>query len=101
MRTFVVVALLGASLGISSGSTAQASGNPNGTGQPSASCQLTTSPLGGPNFPGNTGNSPGSAFNGSAGSVYANPGSQGGISSGNTHVVSQYDVACVHNQSHQ
>jgi hypothetical protein len=27
---------------------------------------------------------------------YANPGSQGGISSGNVHVVSQYDVACYH-----
>jgi hypothetical protein len=33
--------------------------------------------------------------------VYANPGSQGGISSGNAHVVSQYDVACEHfSQSH-
>jgi len=29
-----------------------------------------------------------------AGTVYANPTSQGGTSSGNTHVVSQYDVAC-------
>lgn len=97
MRAFVVVALLGASLGISSGSTAQASGNPSGTGQPSVSCGDTV----GPNFPGNTANSPGSAFNGSAGLVYANPGSQGGLSSGNMNVVSQYDVACFHNQSHQ
>jgi len=33
--------------------------------------------------------------------VYANPGSQGGLSSGNVHVVSQYDVACMHfSQSH-
>lgn len=101
MKTLIAVALLGSSLGLSSGSVALASGNPNGTGQPSQSCQSTTSPSGGPNFPGNTGSSPGSAFNGSAGSVYANPGSQGGMSSGNSHVVSQYDVACVHNQSHQ
>ena len=38
----------------------------------------------------------GSAFNenGVAGTVYANPTSQGGTSSGNSHVVSQYDVAC-------
>jgi hypothetical protein len=100
MRIFIVVALLGTSLGLASGSAAQASGNPNTTGQPSASCQLTGTPSSGPNFPGNTGSSPGSAFNGSAGSVYANPGSQGGMSSGNPKVVAQYDVACVHNQSH-
>jgi hypothetical protein len=96
MRTLIVVALLTSSLGIASGSSAQASGNPSGTGQPSVSCQDTS----GPNFPGNTGSSPGSAFNGSAGAVYANPDSQGGISSGNTHVVSQYDVACIQNKSH-
>jgi hypothetical protein len=46
--------------------------------------------------PGRSISAPGSAFNpfGTAGAVYANPGSQGGISSGNSHVVSQYDVAC-------
>jgi hypothetical protein len=46
--------------------------------------------------PGNAASARGSAFNdsGVAGAVYANPTSQGGISSGNTHVVSQYDVAC-------
>jgi hypothetical protein len=66
------------------------------TGQPSQSCQNTTPPA----FPGNTGNSPGSAFNGSAGNVYANPTSQGGISSGNPHVAAQYDVACFQQASH-
>jgi len=46
--------------------------------------------------PGHAATARGSAFNdsGVAGAVYANPTSQGGISSGNTHVVSQYDVAC-------
>jgi len=66
------------------------------TGQPSQSCQNTTPPA----FPGNTGNSPGSAFNGSAGNVYANPTSQGGISSGNSKVAAQYDVACFQQASH-
>ena len=46
--------------------------------------------------PGHAATARGSAFNpnGVAGAVYANPTSQGGISSGNTHVVAQYDVAC-------
>jgi hypothetical protein len=66
------------------------------TGQPSQSCGNTTPPA----FPGNTGNSPGSAFNGSAGNVYANPTSQGGTSSGNPNVVAQYDVACFQQASH-
>ena len=46
--------------------------------------------------PGNAASARGSAFNdsGVAGTHYANPDSKGGISSGNTHVVSQYDVAC-------
>ena len=53
-----------------------------------------------PAFPGNTANAPGSAFNGSAGNVYANPTSQGGLSSGNSHVVAQYDVACFQQTQH-
>ena len=63
-------------------------------GQPSqnplVSCEVSTM------HPGNAASARGSAFNdsGVAGAVYANPDSKGGISSGNTHVVSQYDVAC-------
>ena len=63
-------------------------------GQPSqnplVSCEVSTV------HPGNAASARGSAFNdsGVAGTHYANPGSQGGISSGNSHVVSQYDVAC-------
>jgi len=46
--------------------------------------------------PGNAVNARGSAFNpnGVAGAVYANPTSQGGIASGNSHGVAQDDVAC-------
>lgn len=65
-------------------------GNPPGTGQPNQSCQVTMV------MPGHSVSAQGSAFNpnGVSGGVYANPTSQGGVSSGNTHVVSQYDVAC-------
>jgi len=66
------------------------------TGQPSQSCQNTNPPA----FPGNTGTSPGSAFNGTANGIYANPNTQGGLSSGNSHVVAQYDVACFQQTQH-
>ncbi len=61
-------------------------------GQPNQSCQNPQTMT----MPGNSASARGSAFNtsGIAGAVYANPGSQGGLSSGNTHVVAQYDVAC-------
>ena len=67
---------------------------PGTTGQPSqnplSSCEVSTV------HPGHAASARGSAFNdsGVAGAVYANPDSRGGISSGNSHVVSQYDVAC-------
>ena len=73
--------------------------NQNGapsTGQPSQSCQNTTPAA----FPGNTGTSPGSAFNGKANGIYANPDTQGGVSSGNPNVVAQYDVACFQQTQH-
>ena len=62
-------------------------GNPSGSGQPSTSCDNP-----GANPP------PGFSSGGfaNAESRYANPDSQGGLSSGNWHVVSQYDVACYH-----
>jgi hypothetical protein len=63
------------------------SGNPSGTGQPSTSCD-NPGAIKPPGF-----NTAGFA---NAELHYANPGSQGGISSGNSHVVSQYDVACYH-----
>ena len=69
------------------------------TGQPSVSCE----DLG--NQPGQAADAPGqgSAFAdeevSKAGSHYA--GSQPGINDKNTASVSQYDVACLYNQSHQ
>jgi hypothetical protein len=63
------------------------------TGQPNQSCLSSTAP----NEPGRASSAAGSAFNengGIAGGVYANPDSRGGTSSGNAHVVAQYDVAC-------
>src|SRR5260370_37906786 len=79
-------------LSCAAGGTAFA-GNPHvggTTGQPSQACQVTMA------TPGNSATSPGSAINpnGTAQAVYANPTSQGAMSSGNSHVVAQYDVAC-------
>ena len=101
MRRFLVIAGTVLALGGVSAPGALAANphNQNGspsTGQPSQSCQNTMPPA----FPGNTGTAPGSAFNGTAGSVYANPTSQGGVSSGNPQVVSQYDVACFQQTQH-
>jgi hypothetical protein len=102
MRRFLVTAGTVLALGGISAAGALAA-DPHGqngapaTGQPSQSCQNYTNP---PAYPGNTANAPGSAFTGTAGSVYANPTSQGGISSGNSHVVAQYDVACFQQASH-
>ena len=95
MRRFLVTAGMVLALGgvSATGALADFTGTP---GQPSQSCQATDPPA----FPGNTGSSPGSAFNGTANGIYANPNTQGGISSGNTHVVAQYDVACFQQASH-
>jgi len=68
------------------------SGNPSGTGQPSTSCDNPGAVM--PH--GFT-----TAGFANAESHYANPDSQGGISSGNWHVVSQYDVACYQLGLHQ
>src|SRR5205823_11618103 len=59
-------------------------------GQPNQSCEVSMV------RPGKALTSPGSAFNENspASAHYANPTTQGGLSSGNSHVVAQYDVAC-------
>jgi hypothetical protein len=77
-------------LALSLGASAVLAGNPSGSGQPSVSCDDFQP--GPPGF-----GSPGFA---NAEEHYANPGSQGGTSSGNGHVVSQYDVACYHFSQH-
>jgi opacity protein-like surface antigen len=98
MKRILAAVALAATLVIPAAHAALAADPHSGgsTGQPSQSCQDTNPPA----FPGNTGNSPGSAFNGSAGAVYANPDAQGGTSSGNSHVVAQYDVACFQQTQH-
>ncbi len=103
MRRFLVTAGAVLALGGVSATGALAADPHNqnlspSTGQPSQSCGNTSPPA----FPGNTGNSPGSAFNptGTANGIYANPNPQGGTSSGNTKVVAQYDVACFQQTQH-
>ena len=98
MRRFLIIAGTALAFGGASATGAFAADPhaPGTTGQPTQSCGATNPPA----FPGNTGSAPGSAFNGSAGNVYANPTSQGGVSSGNSHVVAQYDVACFQQLSH-
>ena len=91
MKRIVAVGVLIATLAIPTTPVlATSTGTP---GQPSQTCLSSTAP----NEPGKAGSARGSAFNengGIAGNVYANPGSQGGTSSGNSHVAAQYDVAC-------
>jgi hypothetical protein len=83
-KVMITLAGIGVSCGLA------LAGNPPGTGQPNQDCADFGT------HPGKAASAPGSAFNdnGKAGSVYANPDSTGGIHSGNSHVVSQYDVAC-------
>jgi hypothetical protein len=67
---------------------------PDTTGQPNQSCQDINGGNTGPDYPGNTSNAPGSAFNetsGNAGGMYAGSQPQ---NSRNSASVSQYDVAC-------
>jgi hypothetical protein len=95
MKRLLISGIIIGALSVLPATGARATGNPSptGTGQPSQSCADQTS------TPGNAVNAPGSPFNptGVSGGVYANPPpSQGGTSSGNPHVVSQYDVACYH-----
>ena len=72
--------------------------NPPGPGQPSQSCQVTTTP---PSVQAT--NATGAPFNpnGVSGGVYANgPGSTPNGSVSNPKAVSQYDVACFQATSH-
>lgn len=94
MKRVATGILFAFALGLSGIVPAVAAGNPSGTGQPSQTCLSSTALM----EPGNAASASGSAFNenpgGTSGSVYANPDAQGGLSSGNSHVVAQYDVAC-------
>lgn len=82
-----------ATLAISMSATIALAANPASSGQPSAGCgdaNATVMPNGFLR--------PGFAV---AESHYANPDSTGGVHSSNTHVVSQYDVACYQLTQHQ
>ena len=79
------------------------SGDPVAAGQPGQDCvALVNDPTGAFSFPGHSTTSPGSAFNedpgGVAGRHYAGEQTQNTI---NKATASQYDVACLHNQSNQ
>ena len=94
VKTIAVMALVFALLFGLVG-TSLAAGNPNGTGQPSQSCEDA-----GMIRPGQSSTAPGSAFNpdGIAGTHYAGEQPQ---NSQNPNSVSQYDVACFQvSQSH-
>jgi hypothetical protein len=86
-RAIVGTAAATLALALSTSIAFAGSGNPNGTGQPSTSCDNTGAIM--PH--GFT-----TAGFANAALRYANPDSQGGTSSGNSHVVAQYDVACYH-----
>jgi hypothetical protein len=96
MKRLIAAGLITAALVVPPAASAFAAST--GTaGQPNQSCQAQ------PLSPGSANTAPGSAFNtsGTAQFVYANPGSTGGTSSSNSHVVAQYDVACFQvSQSH-
>lgn len=89
----VLIGLSAGTLAVAMSAATVLAGNPSGTGQPSAGCgdpNATVMPAG---F------STGGFANAEA--VYANPGSRGGLQSGNVHVVAQYDVACYQLTLHQ
>lgn len=91
-----LIAATGAALAImaiSGAAPALASGNPNGTGPPSQSCQDIEAAGG--NTPGNAATSPGSPFN----EPSINSQNRG---TGGQHysAKSQYDVACYHVSQH-
>ena len=82
-RAIIVPALVTAFVALSPVGVALANPNPSGTGQPSQDAGSQTSEP--------RGFTTGGFAN--AEQHYANPDSKGGTKSGNTHVVSQYDVA--------
>lgn len=99
-RILAIGILVSALFASTSVSAFAGSGNPSGTGQPNLSGAFSCGQPLSLSSPANLESStnPGSAFSpvGISGAVYANPGSTGGTSSGNLHVVAQYDIACYH-----
>ena len=89
-----LMAILGSIVALALAATpALAARNPNGTGQPSQSCQAE--PTGPPGLLSTT-----NGFARVAVNVYAgSPGTQS-LANGNAHAVSQYDVACFQFSQH-
>jgi opacity protein-like surface antigen len=94
MKRLLIALTMAASLALplSGGALADDPHTAGTTGRPNQSCQATNPP----DFPGNTANAPGSAFNGTAGSKYA--GSQPQNSQNGQ--AAQYDVACFQQSQH-
>ena len=89
LRSLLVAALLSAS----TATISLAAANPNGTGQPSQSCQ--DQPSGPPGLLSTT-----NGFARVAVNVYAGSPGTPSLANGNFHAVSQYDVACFQVSQH-
>lgn len=86
-HSLALAATLGAGLALSVASGTLAVSNPNGTGQPFASCGAQGAQLEPPGF-----SKDGFAH---AESLYAGSENAHSLVSNNSHAVSQYDIACV------
>lgn len=89
LRSLLVATLLS----VSTATLALAAANPNGTGQPSQSCQQQLS--GPPGLLSTT-----NGFARVAVNVYAGSPGTPSLANGNSHAVSQYDVACFQVSQH-
>ena len=89
-----LIALAGSVVALSIAAPVLAASNPSGTGQPSQSCQAE--PTGPPGLTSTT-----NGFATRAVNVYAGSPGTPSAANGNSHAVSQYDVACYQvSQSH-
>src|ERR1700758_4462620 len=99
-RAIILPALVTAFVALSPAAAAFAApstspGNPSGTGTGQPNQSLQSEPSAPPGLATTT-----NGFNNVAVNQYANPGSMGGTHSGNSHVVSQYDVAAYQVSTH-
>ncbi len=92
LRRVSIILLLVLLMALALVGPASAAGNPNGTGQPSQSCGSATASMSPNGF-----NTAGFA---NAANVYAGSPGTPSAANGNSHAVSQYDVACFQVTSH-
>ncbi|GAC1330831.1 MAG: hypothetical protein NVS2B16_22600 [Chloroflexota bacterium] len=103
MKRFLAIVTLVCTLALPSYAVAHADNFHVGgtTGQPDPMHNGIQCAADGSQAPGHSGSSPGSPFNPSVNKRYAgNPGNPNPARTGNTHPVSQYDVACFQQASH-